>query len=155
MPDLEALVSKGNYQEAAKAIDAELAKKDDAHLYYLRNYEYAHEMLEHAIFVKKEPDCLKLKALILMETAEFADAFEVLKALLSRKKDAEAYFLSAMCLMLLDDMRSREYLQMAYLADKGRTKALIREFYNSFFKDNRFISEKERKALEDRIGAIK
>ncbi|VVB98205.1 Tetratricopeptide repeat protein [uncultured archaeon] len=163
MPDFEALIGKGKYREAAKLLDAELAKKESDRLYYLRaivsfrlkNYEYAHEMLEHALYMKKDPDYLKLKALILMETLEFAEALEMLKGVLDQRKDAESYFLSSMCLMFLDDPKSREYLQLAYLADPGKTKALIREFYGQFFRNNRYVSEKEKKALEARIAAIK
>lgn len=163
MPDFELLIKKGKYAEAAKALDSELAKKEDARLYYLRaivsyklkNYEYADEMLEHALFMKKEPEYLKLRALVLMETLEFEDALGVLKKLLERKKDAEAYFLAAVCLIFLGDQKSRDYMQLAYLADRGKTKALINEFYSNFFKGNRFISEKERKALEEKIKKIR
>ncbi len=163
MTDYEALISKGKYADAAKALDSELAGKESDRLYYLRalvsyklkNYEYAHEMLEHALFMKKDAEYLKLKALILMETLEFADAFGVLKEALSRKKDAEAYFLSAICLMFLDDERSRDYLQLAYISDKAKTKALVQEFYKVFFKNNRFVGEKEKRALEEKISLIK
>lgn len=163
MPDLETLIGKGNYSEAARLIDAELSKKESDRLYYLRsivsyklkNYEYAHEMLEHALYMKREPDYLKLKALIHMETLEFGDAFEALKEVLEQKKDAEAYFLSAICLMFLDNPRSKDYLQLAYLSDKSKTKALIREFYSNFFKPSRFVSEKDKSALEAKIAAIK
>ncbi len=163
MPDFEALIGKGKYSEAAKLLDAALAKRENDRLYYLRaivsyklkNYEYAHEMLEHALFIKKEPDYLKLRALILMEMLEFAEALESLTQVLVHRKDAESYFLSSMCLMFLDDPKSREYLQLAYLADPAKTKALIREFYFSFFKNNRFLGAKEKKALEAKIEAIK
>jgi tetratricopeptide (TPR) repeat protein len=163
MPDYEAMIEKGKYREAAKLIDAELGKKESDRLYYLRaivsyrlkNYEYAREMLEHALYLKKSPDYLKLKALISMETLEFAEALELLKQVLEQRKDAESYFLSSMCLMFLDDPKSREYLQLAYLADPGKTKALIKEFYSQFFRNNRHLSEKEKKALEAKIAAIK
>ncbi len=163
MPDYEKLIDDGRYMEAARLIDAELAKKEGDRLYYLRaivsyklrNYEYAHEMLEHALYMKKDPDYLKLKALILMETLDFGAAFEELKMVLEQRKDAECYFLSSMCLMFMDSPKSREYLQLAYLANPAKTKALVREFYTQFFSNNRNISGKERKALEARIAAIK
>lgn len=163
MPDFEAMINKEEYAEAARLLDQDLAKKEDDRLYYLRaivsyklkNYDYAHEMLEHALFMKREPDYLKLKALALMETLEFADAFEVLKEVLAHKKDAEAYFLASVCLMFLDSPKSREYLQLAYLADRAKTKSLIRHFYEIFFRSSRFVSMKEKKALETKIAAIK
>lgn len=163
MYDYESLINQGKYAEAAKALDKELAKKERPHLYYLRaivsyklkNYDYANEMLEHALFMKKNPDYLKLKALVLMETLEFAEAFEVLKELIEQKKDAEAYFLAALCLIFLGDQKSRDYMQLAYLSDKLKTKALINEFYLNFFKNNHFIKEKEKKEIEDKIKKLK
>ncbi|MFA5077304.1 MAG: hypothetical protein WC488_02665, partial [Candidatus Micrarchaeia archaeon] len=85
MPDFELMIRNGKYREAAKALDAEMAKKEGDRLYYLRaivsyklkNYEYAMELVEHALFLKKEPDYLKLKGLMLMETLDFGAAFEM------------------------------------------------------------------------------
>ncbi|MDD5337407.1 MAG: hypothetical protein PHS02_02890 [Candidatus ainarchaeum sp.] len=163
MPDFEMLIRKGKYREAAKALDAEMAKKESDRLYYLRaivsyklkNYEYAMEMVEHALFLKKEPDYLKLKGLMLMETLDFGAAFEAFSQVIKMRKDAEAYFLSSVCLMFLDDARSKDYLQLAYLSDRARTKSLINEFYTDFFKNNRFIGEKEKRALEEKIKKVK
>lgn len=163
MPDFEAMISKGEYAEAARLLDQDLAKKEGDRLYYLRavvsyklkNYDYAHEMLEHALFMKKDPQYLKFKALVLMETLDFADALETLKEALHLTRDAEAYFLASVCLMFMDSPKSREYLQLAYLADRAKTKSLIRHFYEIFFRSNQFVSMKEKKALEAKIALIK
>lgn len=169
MVDFEILINNGKYSEAAKMLDEEIAKKKSDKLYYLRsivsyklkNYEYAREMLEHAIFMKKDPNYLKLKVLMLMETFEFAEAFETLKEVLVLKKDAETFFLSAICLMFLDDeqnseceQKSKEYLRSAYIMDRIKTKELIKKFYFNFFKNNRFINENDKKALEEKINQI-
>ncbi len=163
MDRIDGLIRDEKYEEAAKAIDAELAKKEDARLYYLRamvshrlkNYEYAHEMLEHALYIRKDADYFKLKGVMLFEQLEFEESFEALKETLDRRKDAEAYFLSAICLMFLDDPKSKDYLQLAYLSDKAKTKVLISTFYDSFFRNNMFLGEKDKKALAAKIAAIK
>lgn len=156
------LISKGQYSQAAKALDNAMAEKEEPHLYYLRavvsyrlkNYEYAHEMVEHALFMKKEPDYMKLKALMLMETLDFEDALNILEKVVSIRNDAEAYFLGAVCMMFMDNPKSRDYLQLAYLADKKRTKEMIKEFYNKFFKNNKFLSENEKKGLAKKVLEI-
>ena len=163
MESFELLISKGKYKEAAKALDAEIPKKEDPRMYYLRaivsgklgNYYYAHEMLEHALFLKRDPEYLKFKGMMLMETLDFSDAFEAFSEAISTRNDAEAYFLSAICLMFLNSPKSREYLQLAYLSDRKRAKELAKEFYERFFRKNRFVSEKDRKGLEAQIAAIK
>lgn len=163
MLEAETLILDGKYLEAAKFLDAEIAKKEDARPLYLRaivsyrmkNYEYALEVLEHALFLKKQPDYLKLKAIIRMEMLDFPDAIDALEQSLSIKKDAETYFFLSICHMLLGNPKSREFLKLAYSLDKARTKSLINDFYDMFFRNNRFVSETDRKALEARITAIK
>lgn len=163
MVDFKTLINQKKYAEAGKMLDNALMKKESDELYYLRaivsyklkNYENAQLMLEHALSMKKEPEYLKFKAIIIMERLEFAEAFEILKELAAITKDAEMYFLSATCLMFLDDPKSKEYLQLAHAADPIKTKVLIKEFYNTFFKNNLFLSENEKKLLEERILAVK
>ena len=163
MPDFELMIRNGKYREAAKALDAEMAKKEGDRLYYLRaivsyklkNYEYAMELVEHALFLKKEPDYLKLKGLMLMETLDFGAAFEMFSEVIQTRKDAEAYFLSSVCLMIMDDARSKDYLQLAYLSDRAKTKSMLNDFYADFFRNNRFIGEKEKRALEEKIRKVK
>ncbi len=162
MPDYPALIAQGKYEEAAKSLDSALGKSEDPQLYYyralvshkLRNYEYAYEMLEHALLMRKDPDYLKLKGIMLLENFAFPEALTYLQASLELRKDAECFFLAAVCLMFMDDWRSKEYLARAYNQDKARTKLLVSGFYDKFFRNNRFIGERERRALEERIAAM-
>ncbi|MEW6528415.1 MAG: hypothetical protein AB1391_00855 [Candidatus Micrarchaeota archaeon] len=171
MIDIETLINNGKYSEAAKILDENIAKNNNDRFYYLRsivsyklkNYEYACEMLEHALSLKKDSEYLKFYALIKMEILEFADALETLNnVLMLKKNDAEAYFLSAICLMFLDDKQNQEckkkyneYMKLAYINDPKKTKIMIKEFYLNFFKDNIFLSENDRKALEEKIKRIR
>lgn len=162
MKDLEVLIDKAKYREAAKKLDNALSKSKDSNLYYLRavvsyklkNYFYALEMLEHALFIRKDPEYLKLKAMVFIETSDFQKATEILNSIIPKKRDCETYFLLAVCFIFLNNPKSKEYLQLAYLTDKTKTKSLITDFYNGFFKNNRFLDDREKKLIEQKISAI-
>ncbi len=163
MADYENLLARGKYAEAGKLMDAELGKGGNDRLFYLRavvsyklrSYDHALEMLERALMSKRDPDYLKVKALVLMETLDYKSAFECLEESLKLKDDAESHFLAFMCLMFLDDPGSRKHLRLAYSLDKAKTSSLLKDFYSAFFKNNAFLSESEKKALEAKLGLIK
>lgn len=158
------LVSEGRLREAGTLLDEELSKSpNNDDLWYMRgiislklsNYENAHECFEHALSLKKTARYYKVIGMAHLEMFEIEDAVEAFShAIELDKKDPETYFFIALCLIFLDDPRSKEYMEKAYLRDKKKTKALLKGFYESFFARDPQLKTKIKKEIEARINSI-
>ncbi len=82
-----------------------------------------------------------------MSLFEFEDAAEELKRALEMKKDAESHFMLAIALMFLKDNEAHEQMFEAYRLNPKQTKGLLKHFFDSFFKNDSSIPEKEKKAM--------
>lgn len=157
------LVEKKRYEEAAILLDEVLAKQKAPELYYLRgiisirlkNYEYAIECLERAMADggdKKE--ILRAMASAYMEQGKFLQAKEHLEEM--DKKDVDAYFLLSISSIFLNDpITAKEYMNLAYLKDRERTKELLEHFYHVFIRPNPELTEKEKEFLWNKIKSVK
>lgn len=157
------LVEKKKYEEAATLLDKILPKQKTPELYYLRgiismrlkNYDYAIECLERAMVEggdKKE--ILRAMASAYIEQGKFLQAKEHLEQI--DKKDVDAYFLLAISSIFLNDpISAKEYMNLAYLRNRERTKELLEHFYSVFIRPNPELGEKEKEFLWKKIESIK
>jgi len=165
-PSIEArnLISTGKLRDAATLLDKELTKtKQNDDIWYLRgivslklnNYEAAHECFERALSIRAKPEYHKVIGMAHLEMFEFKQAVDsFLKASELDKKDAENYVYLGICLVFLDDPRSKEFMEKAYLRDKKKTKEMLVSFYNHFFAKDPSIKEGVKKDLKKRIDSI-
>ncbi len=165
-PSVEArkLISQGKLREASIFLDHSISKThDNDDLWYLRaivslklnNYDNAHECLEHAISIKTRAEYFKLIGMAHLEMFEVDHALEAfLKAAELDKKDAENYVYVAICLMLLDDPKSKEFVEKAYTRDKAKTKKMLKEFYSGFLASDVSISQGIKTEIEKKIDSI-
>ncbi|MGB9719031.1 MAG: tetratricopeptide repeat protein [Candidatus Anstonellales archaeon] len=157
------LVEKKKYGEAATLLDEVLIKQKTPELYYLRgiismrlkNYDYAIECLEKAMADggdKKE--IFRAMASAYIEQGKFLQAKEHLEQI--DKKDVDAYFLLAISSIFLNDpISAKEYMNLAYLKDRERTKELLEHFYSIFIRPNPELTEKEKEFLWEKIRSIR
>lgn len=158
------LILSKNYPEALKLLNKEIARNSenpDAWYYKaiislrLKNYDNAHEFLEHAIALKNRPEYYKLMGVAHMEIYEIENAIaDFQKAIALDKKDFAIYFFIAICYLFINDPRSKGYLQTAYLLDKKKTKEFAKSFYNAFFKNNSFLDNHVKHEVEQVIENI-
>jgi len=72
-----------------------------------------------------------------------------------RKKGVDDFFMLGVAyLMLNDPISSKEYIRSAYNMDDERTKELMKLFYVSFIHPSDLVSDKEKKALVEKINAL-
>ncbi len=160
----KSLLNAERFKEAATALNTLIGKnKDNDELWYLRglvslklkNYDNAHEYFEHALWINQKPAYYKIKGMAHMEMYEFEQALEQLeKAAELDKKDVSTFFYIAICYMFLNNQLGKEYLQRAYVLDKKKTKSLIKNFYSIFFKEEKLLNSKIKRALESKIESI-
>lgn len=146
-------------------LDSSISKTpENDDLWYLRaivslklnNYDNAHECLEQAVSLKTKADYFKLIGMAHLEMFEVDHAMEAfMRAIELDKKDAENYLYSAICLMLLDDPKSKEFVEKAYMRDKTKTKKMLKEFYASFLASDLSLSQGIKKEIEKKIESIK
>jgi len=157
------LVERKKYEEAAVLLDEVLAKEKSPELYYLRgiismrlkNYEYAIECLERALADGGDKrEILRAMASAYIEQGKFLQAKEHLEQM--DKKDVDAYFLLAISSIFLNDpISAKEYMNLAYLKDRERTKELLEHFYSVFIRPNPELTEKEKEFLWEKIKSIR
>lgn len=165
-PSVEArkLISQGKLRDASIFLDSSIAKTpENDDLWYLRaivslklnNYDNAHECLEHAISIKTRAEYFKLIGMAYLEMFEIDHSLEAfLRAIELDKKDAENYIYVAICLIMLDDPKSKEFVEKAYVRDKAKTKKMLKEFYSSFFATDFSITSGIKKEIEKKIDSI-
>lgn len=142
--EAQKLLRLGKVREAGTVVDVLLkTNKDNSELWYLRglvslrvkNYDYAHECFVHALEIEKKPAYYKIRGMSYMETYEFEDALtQFEEALNANKKDAEVYFYIALCYLFLNNPLAKSYLEKAYRQDDKKTKNLIKNFFEIFFR---------------------
>ncbi len=115
--------------------------------------EHAIECFERALHIKPDPKYYRAKASVHMELFEFQDALDDLSNALELSEDADTLFLIAICLLFLDSPEAAKYMKRAKKKDSSRTNELLREFFLRFFKEDRGISEKEKRELWKRISS--
>ncbi|HLC68234.1 MAG TPA: tetratricopeptide repeat protein [Candidatus Bilamarchaeaceae archaeon] len=162
--EAKSLLAKRDYPAAGRLLDQLLArdKSNDA-LWYLRalvflqlkHYRPAEEALEHALAIRPQPAYWRTKGLMHMEACEFSEAVESFQHVLkANAKDADAHVLIALCYMFLNDFRSRGHMQRAHRLDKKKTKRMLMQFYDTFFKLDPRLSERRRRLLAKKLESI-
>jgi len=116
------------------------------------NEGYALECFERALYLKRTEKYHKAKGISHMSLFEFEDAAKEIKHALEFKKDAESHFMLSMALLFLNDEDATENLAEAYRLKPKKTKELLRNFYNVFFKNDSSIPQKEKDDLLKIIG---
>ena len=162
--EVKKLIVKHDYIGAARLLDRLLGKdRDSDALWYLRglvslrlkHYDAAAEALEHALWIRKRPEYWRMKGFAHMEACEFEYAIKSFShALRMEGNDATTCALIAFCYMFLNNPNSKHYLQRAYLLDKKKTKGLLLEFYDIFFKPDHRLSDKAKSLLQKKLEGI-
>ncbi len=160
----KSLLAKGQFRSAAKLLDSLIGRnRNDDSLWYLRgitslkfrNYDAACQAFNHAIMIHQKPEYWKMKGVTYMEACKFSDAIACFrKALHLHTRDAESNFHISLCYMLLNDPKSREYIQKAYLLDKKKTKEMLKKVYSVFFKPDLHLTNAMRAELEKKLALI-
>ena len=116
------------------------------------NEEYALECFERALYLKRTGKYHKAKSMSHMGLFEFEDAASELRKSLDLNKNAESHFMLYVALLFLNDAGAEKHLATAHRMKPAKTKKMLREFYNSFFRDDRSIPEKEKKLMMKKLG---
>lgn len=114
---------------------------------------HAVECFERALYVKPDPKYYRAKASVHMEAFEFGQAVEELQEALDIKEDVDSLFLLSICLLFLDSSDAARYMHRAHEVNSKRTKELLRDFFLRFFKEDKGISDKEKKRLWAKISS--
>ena|GEM_PF-1042261 len=116
------------------------------------NEEYALECFERSLYLKRTGKYHKAKSMSHMGLFEFEEAASELRKSLDINKDAESHFMLYVALLFLNDTGAEKHLAAAHRMKPAKTKKMLREFYNSFFRDDRSIPEKEKKLMMKKLG---
>lgn len=111
------------------------------------NQEYALECFEKALYFKKAGKYHKAKGIAHMSFFAFGDAAADLKKALETDSDAETHFMLAVALMFLNDEAYNDHIKAAYILDSKKTKKLLKNFFEAFFRDDHSIPAKEKAAV--------
>jgi tetratricopeptide (TPR) repeat protein len=159
------LIAQGRLREVSSLLDRELSRQpENDDLWYLRgivslklnNHDYAQECFERAVSIKPKSQYHKLTGIAHMQMFQMEDAVEAFaKAAKLDSKDAEVHFFLSLCLMFLDDPRSRAFMQKAYLRDRKKVKELLKSFYKHFFLSDPAIKDGVKKEIEKKIESIR
>ncbi len=161
MDELLALLSKGKAGEVRRIAKERLAKdKGDAEAWFMLGMAAKHEgdsmrameCYTRALYSKVSQKYLKAIAHLHMERFEFEAAANHLHRALGLKKDADVNFMLGVCYLFLDSPKARLHIREAWRIDPERTRKLLREFYNDFFRDDEGIPEEEKKAILERLS---
>lgn len=154
-------LSEGKVDAVRKTASKRLkADRDDPEGWFLLgmvshekgNEEYALECFERALFLKRTEKYHKAKSMSHMGLFEFEEAADELKGALELRKDAESHFMLYVALLFLNDKDAEKHLAEAHRMNPAKTKKKLREFFNSFFRDEPSIPEKEKKAIMKKLG---
>jgi tetratricopeptide (TPR) repeat protein len=140
------LISAGKYGEASRVLNKLLKKnRENDQLWYflgllalkMKNYDLTEQYLDEAISIRTKPEYFWLKGMAYLELLEVEAAIETFRKLLEMdEKNADANFFLSICYLLLDDPRSEKFLKRAYIINKKRTKQLLRNFFETFVKQD-------------------
>ncbi len=160
---INSLMEKGAYKEAAHSLDVQLRNlRNDDYLWYLRglvslrlkNYEFAHECFLRAIAIDPKPVYHKMNGLAHLEQFELDEASEfLLKA--QDGSDVGAYVFLAISYILSDTPGSGDLIKKAYSINKPKTVQILSTFYHTFFKNNPFVNDASKEAIERKLGVRK
>lgn len=155
------LISTGKYKEASRVISRMLRKnRENDQLWYflgllslkMKNYDLTDQYLDHALSIKTKPEYFWLKGMAYLELLEMEAAAGAFRKLLEMdEKNADANFFLSVCYLLMDDPQSERFLKRAYKLNKKRTKQLLRNFFETFIKGNRDVSESLAAKIADEI----
>ena len=147
---------KGKVTEVRDAARKKLSKnRDDPEGWFLLgmvsqhkgSHEYALECFERALYLKKTGKYHKAKGIAHMSSFEFERAVKDLKKALVLSNDAETHFMLAVALMFINDSAYTEHMKAAYTLDSKKTKTLLQNFFDAFFRDDPSIPAKEKEAV--------
>ncbi len=116
------------------------------------NEEYALECFERALYLKRTEKYHKAKSMSHMGLFEFEEAASELKKALVLNKNAESHFMLYVALLFLNDAGAEKHLAAAHRMKPAKTKKMLQKFFNSFFRDDRSIPEKEKKLMMKKLG---
>ena len=111
------------------------------------NEAYALECFERALYLKRTEKYHKAKGISHMALFEFEEAADEIKKSLEFTKDAESHFMLAIALMFLNNEEATEHLEEAYTLKPAKTKKMLIEFFDTFFRNDPTIPEKEKKLI--------
>lgn len=154
-------LSEGKVDAVRKTASKRLkANRDDPEGWFLMgmvshekgNEGYALECFERALYLKRTGKYHKAKSMSHMGLFEFEEAASELKKSLEFKKDVESHFMLYVALLFLNDTGAEKHLAAAHRINPAKTKKMLREFFNSFFRDDSSIPEKEKKLMMKKLG---
>lgn len=167
MKDIErarSLIIAGKYREATLLLDRLLRKeKENDELWYLRgilslklkNYNYAQECFERAVWIIQKAQYFKIMGMAHMELFELEEALaDFKKALEHDPNDATVHFFIAICYLFTDDQRVGKHLQYAWRIDRKRTKQLLENFYSMFIKKDPGVNKKMKAEIEKELNKM-
>jgi tetratricopeptide (TPR) repeat protein len=114
---------------------------------YKKNADYALECFERALYLKKTEKYHKAKGMSHMGLFEFEEAAGELKRALEMNKDAESHFMLSIALMFLKDEGANGQMVEAYRINPKKTKEMLKDFFDTFFKNDESIPESEKKEM--------
>ncbi|MFP3950133.1 MAG: tetratricopeptide repeat protein [Candidatus Micrarchaeia archaeon] len=153
--------SEGKLEEVKKSAKKRISKNnEDAEGWFLLglvshekgNESYALDCFERATYLKSTEKYHKAKGMAHMALFEFDEAAEEMKEALEFKNDAESHFMLAMALMFLDDADAGKHLEESHRLKPKKTRKMLRHFYETFFKEDPDIPEREKKMLREKFG---
>jgi tetratricopeptide (TPR) repeat protein len=114
---------------------------------YKKNADYALECFERALYLEKAEKYHKAKGISHMGLFEFEEAAEELKKALEMNKDAESHFMLSIALMFLKDEEANEQMVEAYRINASKTKEMLKDFFDAFFKNDESIPKAEKEEM--------
>ncbi len=151
------LLEKGDYKQAAEAIDELLrAKKDDDRLWYMRavaaiklkSYDSAQECLLQAIILKDRPEYRRLKGMAYLEIFELENAIEEFKKAIKLKPaDAGTHFFLFLAYAMMDDPRAADHLRQALKLDPKAARELLENTYSIFVENDPHLSAAQKNKI--------
>ncbi|MBN2121658.1 hypothetical protein JW721_01190 [Candidatus Micrarchaeota archaeon] len=114
---------------------------------YKKNGDYALECFERALYLEKTGKYHKAKGMSHIGLFEFEEAAEELKKALEMNKDADSHFMLSIALMFLKDEEANGQMVEAYKINPSKTKEMLKDFFDTFFKNDESIPESEKKEM--------
>ncbi|MFH1785263.1 MAG: tetratricopeptide repeat protein [Candidatus Micrarchaeota archaeon] len=155
------LLSQQKYKEAALMLDRTMPNnKNKDEFWYLRgvvslklkNYDAAQEFFDRALAVEKKSKYYQIKGMAYFELFEIDEAVDAfLSALALEPDNATINFFLSISYLFLDDPRSEQYIRKAYTADMKKTRQLLLNFYTVFLKNDRSLTDVQKRKIEEKI----
>ncbi|MEM4367096.1 MAG: hypothetical protein QW035_03120 [Candidatus Anstonellales archaeon] len=156
------LIDEGKLRDALDMLAEEVKRNEHPEMWYLMGLSAmlleengrAMEYFQRANALKRSVKYTNGMAYLALKLGKIKTAYKHALEGNAIEENVDSCFVAFVCLLFMNDPRSKDYIKKAYALDKQKTIKLVSQFYEKVIKRSPEVSDADKREIEAKIRKI-